>query len=394
MFYPLIWLVNIIKDWFARNYIGLAFSAILLSITVVVLWNRVVILIPAGFVGVIYRPLFGGIDMNKILGEGVNIVFPLNTVTQYDARVQMKKIEMEVLTKDQLRSDIKVSFQFQLNKYGLPMLHKFVGPDYIEKVILPEVTGKTRVMFAELTSQEAFTKQLEKAVNEIAIMSDQVILEKLGPPGLDYVRLLRITAAQLESMEFPAEIQAAIRNKIAESQIAEAGVFKVQAARLEAERKEVEAGGIKKYQDIVNAGLTDNYLKIRGIEATLKLAESNNSKVVIFGSSPNGLPIVLSGDSASPSPQPSAAPVAASAASGGNAANAGSGASAGNGGAGPKPVPPASGSSGGAPAGGASSGVAPGASGPSGGPTANGAVVAPARGATSPGAGSANSASK
>jgi len=306
--YPVTWLVRTILVWISSNFIPLTFSAIILSIGVVVLWQRVIIIIPAGSVGVLYRPLFGGIAMDKVLGEGLNIVFPLNTVTQYDARVQMKQIQMEVLTKDQLRSDIKVSFQFQINKYALPLLHKFVGPEYLTKVVLPEVTGKTRVMFAELSSQEAFTKQLERVVNEIAIMSDQVILEKLGPPGLDYVRLLRISAVQLESMEFPAEIQAAIRSKIAESQAAEAYVFKVQAARLEAERKEVEAGGIKKYQDIVNSGLTDNYLKIRGIEATLKLAESNNSKVVIFGSSPNGLPIVLSGDSASPSPQPSAAP--------------------------------------------------------------------------------------
>lgn len=308
IFFPLTWFVRTIMGWIAGNFIALTFAAILLSIGVVVLWQRVVIIIPAGSVGVLYRPLFGGIAMDKVLGEGLNIVFPLNTVTQYDARIQMKQIQMEVLTKDQLRSDIKVSFQFQINKYALPLLHKFVGPDYLTKVVLPEVTGKTRVMFAELTSQEAFTKQLERVVNEIAIMSDQVILEKLGPPGLDYVRLLRISAVQLESMEFPAEIQAAIRNKIAESQAAEAYVFKVQAARLEAERKEVEAGGIKKYQDIVNVGLTDNYLKIRGIEATLKLAESNNSKVVIFGSSPNGLPIVLSGDSGSPSSQPLAAP--------------------------------------------------------------------------------------
>jgi hypothetical protein len=246
----------------------------------------------------------------------------------------MKQIQMEVLTKDQLRSDVKVSFQFQVNKYSLPLLHKFVGPDYVTKVILPEVTGKTRIMFAELTSQEAFTKQLERIVNEIAIMSDQVILEKLGPPGLDYVRLVRITAVQLESMEFPEEIQAAIRNKIAEAQAAEAYVFKVQAARLEAERKEVEAGGIKKYQDIVNAGLTNNYLKIRGIEATLKLAESNNSKVVIFGSSPNGMPIILGGDSSGTSPtspatspstaSPSAAPSSNSGPpAGGRPANAG-----------------------------------------------------------------------
>ncbi len=386
IFYPLTWLVSAISGWFARNYIGLTFSVILVSIAVVVLWQRVVILIPAGFVGVIYRPLFGGISMDQILGEGVNIVFPLNTVTQYDARVQMKKIEMEVLTKDQLRSDIKVSFQFQVNKYGLPMLHKFVGPDYVAKVILPEVTGKTRVMFAELTSQEAFTKQLEKAVSEIAIMSDQVILEKLGPPGLDLVRLLRITAVQLESIEFPAEIQAAIRSKIAESQIAEAGVFKVQAARLEAERKEVEAGGIKKYQDIVNSGLTDNYLKIRGIEATLKLAESTNSKVVIFGSSSNGLPLILGGDSVTPVMLPSAAPAGAAGPS-----------------SGPKPAGPAAGapapapaSAGGAPAGGAPAGGGAAVAAPAGGAPAGGAPApaAPAAGAPPPGAAAPNAAPK
>ena len=300
IFYPLIWLVGIITGWINKNFVGLLFTVILLAMAVAVLWNKIVIIIPAGSVGVVYRPLFGGVAMDEILNEGLNIVFPLNTVTQYDTQLQMKQIEMEVLTKDQLRSDIKVSFQYQLNKYALPMLHKYVGPKYLTKIILPEVTGKTRVMFAEISSQEAFTKQLEKVVSDIAITSDRVILEKLGPPGLDNVRLLRITAVQLESMEFPAEIQASIRNKISESQAAEAGVFKVQAARLEAERKEVEAGGIKKYQEIVNSGLTDNYLKIRGIEATLKLAESNNSKVVIFGSSPNGLPIILGGDAASP----------------------------------------------------------------------------------------------
>lgn len=304
IFYPLTWTAQTLMGWLAGNFVALTFSAILLLMTAVVLWKQVFVVIPAGSVGVIYRPLFGGVSMSEVLNEGLNLVFPFNTVTQYDARVQMKQIEMEVLTKDQLRSDIKVSFQFQINKLTLPLLHKFVGADYLTKIILPEVTGKTRIMFAELTSQEAFTKQLNSVVNEIAIMSDRVILEKLGPPGLDNVRLLRISAVQLESMEFPAEIQAAIRNKIAESQAAEAYVFKVQAARLEAERKEVEAGGIKKYQDIVNEGLTENYLKIRGIEATLKLAESNNSKVVIFGSSPNGLPVVLGGDMVNQTPLP------------------------------------------------------------------------------------------
>ena len=406
IFFPVTWVVRGVSNWIAGNFIGLTFVSILLVLSVIVLWKRVVIVIPAGSVGVLYRPLLGGIDMDRILNEGLNLVFPLNTVTEYDSRVQMKQIQMEVLTKDQLRSDIKVSFQFQVNKFALPLLHKFVGPDYITKVILPEVTGKTRVMFAELTSQEAFTKQLERVVNEIAIMSDQVILEKLGPPGLDYVRLVRITAVQLESMEFPAEIQAAIRNKIAEAQAAEAYVFKVQAARLEAERKEVEAGGIKKYQDIVNAGLTDNYLKIRGIEATLKLAESNNSKVVIFGSSPNGLPIVLSGDSPSPTTTSAPTPASGAAPSGapaGGPANSAAPAPVGRpANAGPPPnggppgrppmggppgngpqsggAPPAGAPAGGAPNGGSPNGGAPSGTAPAGGPPAGGQGQAPAAG--------------
>jgi len=175
IFYPLIWLTRIFTGWINKNFIGLLFSVILVSMAVVVLWNRIVIVIPAGSVGVIYRPMLGGVSMNEILNEGLNIVFPLNTVTQYDAQVQMKQIHMEVLTKDQLRSDIKVSFQYQVNKFALPMLHKFVGADYLTKIVLPEVTGKTRVMFADVSSQEAFTKQLEKVTGDIAITADKVI---------------------------------------------------------------------------------------------------------------------------------------------------------------------------------------------------------------------------
>lgn len=282
-----------IAHWFAVNLLSLLFVSILLVCTVVVLWHRVVVTIPAGFVGVIYRPLGGGVVMDQVLGEGINLMFPLNSVTMYDARTKAEKIKMEVLTQDQLTSNVIVTFQYQISKNALPLLHKFVGPDYYDKIVLPEVTGKSRVMFAGVTSGEAFTKRLGNVVNEIQIGSNDVILEKMSPPGLDNVRMVRISAVQLESMSFPPQIEAAIRDKLVEAQIAESYVYKLEAAKKEAERKVLEARGIKEFQDIVNAGLTDNYLKLRGIEATLKLSESNNSKVVIFGSSPGGLPLVL-----------------------------------------------------------------------------------------------------
>ena len=304
LLYPVIWVYRLIVGLLMKNILLISFVVILSLMAVGVLWKRVVIVIPAGYLGVLYAPLFGGIDLSTVFEEGVHFIFPVNTVTQYDARVQSTKISMEVLTKDQLKSKISVSFQYQISKYTLPLLHKYVGPEYFDKIILPEVTGKTRVLFADVSSQNAFTKELEQVVNGIAITADQVILEKLGPPGIDMVRLIRISSAQLESIEFPEEIQAAIRSKIAEGQKVEGYAFKVQSAKLEAERKVAEANGVKQYQDIVNAGLSENYLKLRGIEATLQLAESSNSKVIVFGSAPSGLPLLLGGDTASAAASP------------------------------------------------------------------------------------------
>jgi regulator of protease activity HflC (stomatin/prohibitin superfamily) len=66
------------------------------------------------------------------------------------------------------------------------------------------------------------------------------------------------------------------------------------AAKSEAERLEIEGEGIRKYQQLIQAGLTDNFLRLKGIQATQTLAESSNSKIVVFGTpGTSGLPLVL-----------------------------------------------------------------------------------------------------
>ena len=44
---------------------------------------------------------------------------------------------------------------------------------------------------------------------------------------------------------------------------------------------------------MVSQGISDSYLRWRGIEATLQLSQSTNSKVVIIGSAKDGLPLIL-----------------------------------------------------------------------------------------------------
>lgn len=286
-----------ISAWFIKNLLSVLMFTTFVVGTCVVLFPVVVIKIPAGYMGVLYRPLQKGVVEDLVLGEGFHLVYPWNTVHQYSGRIQIKKLELDVLTSDQLRSKVTLTFQFEVNGLTVPFLHKYVGPDYITTMVIPEVTSITREMFGRLSSSQAFTSGINQVVRDIAINADNVIISKLSPPGLSDVRLVRISAVQLDSIAYPTDIQTAIESKLVESQVAEAYVYKIQAAKREVERKVIEAGGIKQFQDIVNVGLTDNYLKLKGIEATAKLAESNNSKMVLFGSAAGGLPIILGGDS-------------------------------------------------------------------------------------------------
>jgi prohibitin 1 len=68
--------------------------------------------------------------------------------------------------------------------------------------------------------------------------------------------------------------------------------FVLMKEKQEADRKKIEAQGISNFQDIIAKGLTDQVLRWKGIEATEKLANSQNTKVIIVGGK-DGLPLIL-----------------------------------------------------------------------------------------------------
>ncbi|HEY3171496.1 MAG TPA: prohibitin family protein, partial [Thermoanaerobaculia bacterium] len=86
------------------------------------------------------------------------------------------------------------------------------------------------------------------------------------------------------------------QEKLRREQEAEQMKFVLQMEQQEAERKRIEAQGIADFQRIVAAGISPALLEWKGIEATEKLAMSQNSKVVVIGSGKNGLPLILGGE--------------------------------------------------------------------------------------------------
>jgi regulator of protease activity HflC (stomatin/prohibitin superfamily) len=101
----------------------------------------------------------------------------------------------------------------------------------------------------------------------------------------------------IKGLTVPPGVQEAIVRKNAMFHEMEEFSFRVQREQKEAERKRVEAVGIRNFQEIVSSGMSDAYLRWRGIEATLELAKSPNAKVVVVGNPTNGLPLILNTDS-------------------------------------------------------------------------------------------------
>lgn len=105
-----------------------------------------------------------------------------------------------------------------------------------------------------------------------------------------YVQLNQVL---IRSVTLPTTIKSAIESKLKQEQEALEYEFKLDKAAQEAERQRVEAEGKAAANNIVSASINDKILRDKGIEATLKLAESPNAKIVIIGNSNDGMPLIL-----------------------------------------------------------------------------------------------------
>ena len=104
---------------------------------------------------------------------------------------------------------------------------------------------------------------------------------------------VQINSVLVRDVTLPSNIKAAIERKLTQEQEALEYVFRLEKARQEAEKLRIDAEGKANANRILNSSLTTNILRDKGIEATLKLAESPNSKVVVVGSGDDGLPLIL-----------------------------------------------------------------------------------------------------
>jgi len=262
------------------KYIVMAFIAFLV---ITLLTSTTFITIPAGSKGVQFKRFSGGIQKDKIYDQGFHVVMPWNDMIIYDVRFQEGEESMDVLSKNGLSIQVDLAYRFNPIAERIGHLHDEVGTDYSRRIIQPEIRSATREVIGKYLPEELYSTKREAIQTEIYEQTKNSIEEK----GI------YLDAVLVKSVQLPETLRNAIEQKLEEEQLSFQFDFKLDRERKEAERKIIEAQAKADANKILNASLTDKILQDKGIEATLELAKSPNSKVVIVGGEGGGLPLIL-----------------------------------------------------------------------------------------------------
>lgn len=238
--------------------------------------------------GVIFRKFAGGLDKEHIYNAGFHMIAPWNDMIIYDVREQKVDETMDVLDKKGLPINVDVSVRFYPIYSKIGELHEKFGVKYIDKLVVPEVRSTVRQVMGRYTAEEIYSTKRSEVEQKIISETENV----LNKPENNIL----MTTLLIRSINLPADYKKSIENKEIQKQEALAYQYKLEKESAEAKRKVIAAEGEAKANKIINGSLTPNLLKMRGIEATIKLSESPNSKVVIVGSGKDGLPLILGGD--------------------------------------------------------------------------------------------------
>lgn len=261
-------------------------SIIVVGIIIVLyFFSELFVTIETGQKGVIFYK-FSGIDKQNVWEQGLHTIAPWNTMYIYDVRIQESSEEMDVLASNGLSIHLDLSYRYSPIPNEIGFLHDEIGEDYHKRIVLPEIRSSTRKVIGKYLPEELYSTKREIIQEEIFHQTEASVKKKH----------IRLDALLIRSIKLPETIKVAIESKLKQEQQSMEYEFKIAKEKKEAERKRIEAQGIKDFQNIVSEGISDKLLRWKGIEATQELAKSQNAKVVIIGNGKDGMPVILGRD--------------------------------------------------------------------------------------------------
>jgi len=236
--------------------------------------------------GVVWKKYTNTLDVEHIRPGGLSIIAPWNDLIRFDIAEQQIEETMDVLSQDGLAINLDVSLRFRPKANEIGYLFESFRDQYVTSLVRPELRSAVRRVIGQYTPEELYAtkrQEIETKINE----STYDILDS------NHVEL---RALLFRSIKLPEMIKRSIEEKLAADQEAQKQSYLIEKSKKEAEMRAIEAQGKANANRILNASLTSNILKEKGIQATQELAASPNSKVIVIGSGKDGLPLILGGN--------------------------------------------------------------------------------------------------
>ena len=252
------------QDFNPKKVIPIVFIVVAFII-LIISWNSITVTIEAGHGGVLH------------------FIAPWNKMYVYEVRQQEIAEDMNVLSSNGLEILVDVSAWYQPTFDELGHLHAEIGTNYLQRVVIPSLRASARSVVGRYIPEQIYSTKRDAIQEEIFKETKKLLDEKN----------VQLNQVLIRSIRLPTTLKDAIESKLKQEQLSLEYEFKLEKASKEAERQQIEAEGKARANNIINASLTDKILREKGIIATLQLAESGNSKVVIIGNSKDGLPLIL-----------------------------------------------------------------------------------------------------
>lgn len=263
-----------------RSLLPRKLKTLLVVIVLVILLYASVAYVPPGHVGVL--TLFGRVT-GDVLPEGTHLVNPFKLNNTLSVRTQELKETATVPSDEGLVMTLDTSLLFRLSPEKAADVFQKIGPNYINVVVEPTLRSSIRAVTAMHSANALYTGGREVVAQKIY----EELVNQLGSRGVEVQSIL------LRDVQLPQMLKNSIEAKQQAEQDALRMAFVLQKEKQEADRKRIEAQGIRDFQQTVAQGISQQLLEWKGIEATERLANSTNSKVVLIGNSKNGLPLIL-----------------------------------------------------------------------------------------------------
>ncbi|GAL64955.1 MULTISPECIES: prohibitin family protein [Algibacter] len=261
----------------------IAFPFIIGIIVLIIVVSKSLVTIGPGEGGVLFEPLGGGVNTEHTYGEGFHIVAPWNDMIVQKVRQQSISENMNVLSVNGLDITVSGTIWFQPEFKNLGNLIQTKGEDYIRELLNPAINAAAKSVVGRYTPEQLYSSKRD--IIELEILEE--VRNELDGQFVNVKRVL------VENVKLPTTIKDAIERKLKQEQESLEYEFRLVTAKKEAEKVIIEAQGKADANRILSASLTDKILQDKGIEATVKLSESPNSKTIIIGSGDSGLPIIL-----------------------------------------------------------------------------------------------------